>query len=54
MTEKRSLYLRIPVSASTAENRALKSAGGSHIRRIWYNDRKTVIIPAHAGFSTRC
>ena len=40
MTAKQSLYLRIPVSAFTAEIRALKSAGGCHIRRIWYNKRK--------------
>ena len=29
MTVKRALYLRIPVSAFTAESRALSSAGGS-------------------------
>ena len=37
MTVKQSLYLRIPVSAFTAESRALNSAGGCHIRRRWYN-----------------
>ncbi|EFE12087.1 hypothetical protein CLOM621_07637 [Clostridium sp. M62/1] len=37
MTAGRALYLRIPVSAFTAESRALNSAGGCHIRRIWYN-----------------
>ena len=43
MTAERLLYLRIPVSAFTAESRALNSAGGCHIRRIWYNDRRAVI-----------
>ena len=46
MTAKRSLYLRMPVSACTAESRALSSAGGCRIQRIWYNDCKAVIIPA--------
>ena len=53
MTAKQSLYLRMPVSAFTAENRALKSAGGCHIRRIWYNDCKAVIIPAPSGGARR-
>ena len=44
MTAKQSLYLRIPVSAFTAESRALNSAGGCHIRRIWHNDRRAGII----------
>ena len=46
ITAERLLYLRIPVSACTAEIRALNSAGGCCIRRIWYNDRRAVIIPA--------
>ena len=39
MTAKQSLYLRIPVSAFTAESRALSSAGGCRIRRIGYNEK---------------
>ncbi|EFE11165.1 hypothetical protein CLOM621_08638 [Clostridium sp. M62/1] len=54
MTAERALYLRIPVSACTAESRALNSAGGCHIRRIWYNDCRAGIIPAHTGFSMYC
>ena len=46
MAAKQALYLRIPVSAFTAENRALSSAGGCHIRRIWYNGCVAGIIPA--------
>ena len=46
MAAKQALYLRIPVSAFTAENRALSSAGGCHIRRIWYNGCEAGIIPA--------
>ena len=53
MTAGQSLYLRMPVSAFTAESRALSSAGGCHIRRIWYNDCRAVIIPAPSGGARR-
>ncbi|OUP87966.1 UNVERIFIED_ORG: hypothetical protein B5F06_02575 [Lacrimispora saccharolytica] len=41
MTAERALYLRMPVSAFTAESRALNSAGGRHIRRICH-EKETV------------
>ena len=37
MTAKQSLYLRMPVSAVNAENRALKSAGGYDVRWLQMN-----------------
>ncbi|RGY96295.1 hypothetical protein DXA13_17585 [Clostridium sp. AM58-1XD] len=51
MSARRTLYLRILVSAQAAESQALGSAGGTiYTERIWYNVRKTDIIPAHTGF----
>lgn len=39
MTAQRAFYLRMPVSAFTAESRALKSAGGTMaVQRTWYDD----------------
>ena len=50
MTVKQSLYLRIPVSAFTAESRALNSAGGCRIRRIWYDKRNgSQAVVRHTG-----
>ena len=46
MSAERALYLRMLFSAFTAESRALNSAGGCHIRRIWYNGCEAGIIPA--------
>ncbi|RGY96914.1 hypothetical protein DXA13_15875 [Clostridium sp. AM58-1XD] len=51
MSTKGTLYLRIPVSAYTAEIRALKSARGVvSAKRIRYNVHKGDIISAHTGF----
>jgi hypothetical protein len=41
MAAERLLYLRILVSAFTAESQALKSTGGTMAaERTWYNGRK--------------
>ena len=51
MSSKTTLYLRILVSAFTAESQALKSTGGTMAaERTWYNGHIADIIPAHTGF----